>query len=126
MSTLQLLPAALSKSTVLVFCAGSNNARPTSWFCTDNDGEGEGQGEGEGEGEEGEATTAGAGEEDTLASGAEGVLQLAWEVLECARLIYSKDPAKTRDLAQVYIKLGEHGQITGVCVYVCVCVIVRV
>lgn len=31
----------------------------------------------------------------------------AWEVLEVARVIYSKDPTKTKELSEVYIWLGD-------------------
>lgn len=57
----------------------------------------------------------GAGETDVAAGDdgeelVDGSMQLAWEALEVGRVIFHH-AGKTDELAQVYMKLGEHGQM---------------
>lgn len=48
--------------------------------------------------------------DDELEANAEdagNALEIAWEVLEYARIIYSKMPSRTLDLAEVHLQLGD-------------------
>jgi tetratricopeptide (TPR) repeat protein len=63
------------------------------------DGDGDGDGAPADDGEDGEGLV-------------DGNMQLAWEALEVARVIFAAaGPGRTDELAQVYMKLGEHGQM---------------
>ncbi|XP_042877462.1 histone-binding protein N1/N2-like isoform X1 [Penaeus japonicus] len=89
----------------------------------EGDGDAEGDGEGEGE-EESQEESQDEGEKDEGASQEEGEkteedeeevsnLQLSWEMLELAKVIYQKqqddNPEMAKKVAQVYLKLGEVG-----------------
>nr|ALR99738.1 nuclear autoantigenic sperm protein [Penaeus vannamei] len=86
--------------------------------------EGDAEGEGEGEGEESQEESQDEGEKEEGASQEEGEkteedeeevsnLQLSWEMLELAKVIYQKqqddNPEMAKKVAQVYLKLGEVG-----------------
>ena len=103
---------------------GSSSKEPTAASqenkeeCSPGDDENEkGEEEGEEDGEE---------EIDDVPT-----LQLAWEVLELARIIYDKEADKNGPrLAEIHLHLGEinmeSGKCTCVCVCMCVCVYVCV
>lgn len=80
---------------------------------TEEEGEGtEGEGteaEGEATGEEGEETASQDGSQDGENADDVSNLQLAWEMLELAKLIYTKDDSKEAKLraAESHLKLGE-------------------
>ncbi|XP_037782385.1 nuclear autoantigenic sperm protein-like isoform X5 [Penaeus monodon] len=90
----------------------------------EGDGDGDGDGDGEGEGEESQEESQDEGEKEEGASQEEGEkteedeeevsnLQLSWEMLELAKVIYQKqqddNPEMAKKVAQVYLKLGEVG-----------------